>query len=389
MAKRPTFSGMDLTSVFTENSEHDQASQPPRAAQPPQATRIQVNRQSTYSIQIGAVRPDRYQARHVLPLQLREAFFSGELDWLTVTRQWIELARQDKLVRNELDELMQLGRSLDQDGQIKPITGSFYKDEKGQQLFKILTGERRFWATAVRAAIANDQEEPHVLALVDDDPTVRKQILENITHKPLTAIGKARAIARIILEEAGMHPEPGETEDAYFQKMFSVKTTAETAQLIEETLGISQYQYYRFRKLLELPITLQYLSDHADIPEGILRQVMALPKDKQESAVQYYLNQEEPPSVREFGRLLEEDALDQDQPQKRKPRAPKPPVVKIAHSFTRSVQKLQEEAEDDPKFLDGAATEVVGSMDKKEVDALIKTLEDLIRRVQQRNKSRD
>ncbi len=93
---------------------------------------------------------------------------------------------------------MQLGRSLDQDGQIKPITGSFIKDEAGQQIFLILTGERRFWATVIRSVMAGEEDEPQVLALVDTDPTVRKQILENITHKPLTAIGKARAIARII-----------------------------------------------------------------------------------------------------------------------------------------------------------------------------------------------
>ncbi len=176
---------------------------------------------------------------------------------------------------------MQLGRSLDQDGQIKPITGSFIKDEAGQQIFLILTGERRFWATVIRSVMAGEEDEPQVLALVDTDPTVRKQILENITHKPLTAIGKARAIARIILEEADIFPVADEPEDVYFKKMFDVKTTAETAQLIEETLGISQYQYYRFRKLLELPIELQYLADQADIPEGILRQLMAMSADEQ------------------------------------------------------------------------------------------------------------
>ncbi|MBG0786966.1 MAG: hypothetical protein H0S79_17865, partial [Anaerolineaceae bacterium] len=73
MAKRPTFSGVDLTNVFTrtdtgeESEAQAQSKQTHRAA-----SKIQVNRQSTYSIQISAVRPDRYQARHVLPRQLRE-----------------------------------------------------------------------------------------------------------------------------------------------------------------------------------------------------------------------------------------------------------------------------------------------------------------------------
>ncbi len=388
MAKRPTFSGMDLTNVFTEPGQ-EQSEQPEK--QPSTrgaAARIQVNRQSTYSIQISAVRPDRYQARHVLPRQLREKFFNNELNWREAAKEWIQMARKDSLVRNELDELMQLGRSLDQDGQIKPITGSFVKNEAGDQMFLILTGERRFWATAIRSVMSGDEEEPHVLALVDEDPTVRKQILENITHKPLTAIGKARAIARIILEEAGVFPGADELEDEYFRKMFDVKTTAETAQLIEETLGISQYQYYRFRKLLELPVQLQYLADQADIPEGILRQLSALSDEEQTKAIEYYLKQEEPPSVREFQRILEEGELEQEPTKKRKPRSPKPPVVKLAGSFKRSVNKMMTEMESDPKFLDKAATEIVGSMKPEQVKEVTDTLETLIKKINVRNKNR-
>lgn len=388
MAKRPTFSGMDLTNVFTQTDENLETPTQEKTDQKPAASRIQVNRQSTYSIQISAVRPDRYQARHVLPRQLRNKYFDGELDWREAATKWISLARKDKLVRNELDELMQLGRSLDQDGQIKPITGNFEKGESGQQIFKILTGERRFWATAIRSVMANDETEPLVLALVDDDPTVRKQILENITHKPLTAIGKARAIARIILEEADIYPEPGESEDEYFQKMYKVKTTAETAQLIEETLGISQYQYYRFRKLLELPLSLQYMADQADIPEGILRQIMAMSAEEQEKAIDYFLSQDEPPSVREFQKLLDGETLDEAVPQKRKPRSPKPPVVKITGGFQRSIGKIKDELKTDPKFLDKAATEFVGTLKPEDVDEAVGLLEDLIKRIRQRNKSR-
>jgi len=389
MAKRPTFSGVDLTNVFTrtDSGEDNEAQAQPKQTQRA-ASKIQVNRQSTYSIQISAVRPDRYQARHVLPRQLREPFFNRELDWSETANKWLEMARKDNLVRNELDELMQLGRSLDQDGQIKPITGSFIKDENGQQIFLILTGERRFWATVIRAVMSGEEDEPQVLALVDSDPTVRKQILENITHKPLTAVGKARAIARIILEEADIFPDQDEAEDIYFKKMFDVKTTAETAQLIEETLGISQYQYYRFRKLLELPVELQYTADQADIPEGILRQLMAMSPKEQKKAVNYYLKQEDPPSVREFQRLLKGDGLDAETTKKRKPRTPKPPVVKLANSFNRSINKMKVEMASDPKFLDKAATEIVGGMKPDEIKEVVTVLEDLIKRINVRNKNR-
>ncbi len=135
MAKRPTFSGMDLTNVFTQGSEKVEEQTLEKSELHPPASRIQVNRQSTYSIQISAVRPDRYQARHVLPRQLRDRFWR-QMDWREVAGKWIQLARKDKLIRNDLDELMQLGRSLDQDGQIKPITGNLRKTRAGSRFLK-------------------------------------------------------------------------------------------------------------------------------------------------------------------------------------------------------------------------------------------------------------
>ncbi len=109
---------------------------------------------------------------------------------------------------------------------------------------------------------------------------------------------------------------------------------------------------------------------------------------EQKKAVKYYLKQEDPPSVREFQRLLEEDSLDEEPAKKRKPRAPKPPVVKLASSFNRSVVKMKTEMANDPKFLDKAATEIVGSMKPDEVQEVVSVLEDLIKRINVRNKNR-
>ncbi len=204
--------------------------------------------------------------------------------------------------------------------------------------------------------MADEKEEPLVLALVDDDPTVRKQILENITHKPLTAIGKARAIARIILEEEKVFPNRW-SEDIYFQKMFTVKTTAETAQLIEETLGISQYQYYRFRKLLELPLSLQYMADQADIPKASCdKSWRCHPKSRKGRRL--FSLPGRTTQCTGISTLLEGDGLDETAPKKRKPRAPKSPVVKITTGFQRSLIKIKDELESDPKFLDKAATDL-------------------------------
>jgi hypothetical protein len=110
--------------------------------------------------------------------------------------------------------------------------------------------------------------------------------------------------------------------------------------------------------------------------------------EEQEKAVGYFLSQEEPPSVREFQRLLEGDGLDDTTPKKRKPRAPKSPVVKITGGFQRSLDKIKSELEGDPKFLDKAATEFVGALKPDDVDEAVGILEDLIKRIRQRNRNR-
>ncbi len=49
---------------------------------------------------------------------------------------------------------------------------------------------------------------------------------------------------------------------------------------------------------------------------------MAMSADEQKKAVKFYLKQEDPPSVREFQRLLDEDGLDEAPTTKRNPAHP-------------------------------------------------------------------
>ena len=49
---------------------------------------------------------------------------------------------------------------------------------------------------------------------------------------------------------------------------------------------------------------------------------------------------------------------------------------------------MKTEMASDPKFLDKAATEIVGSMKPDEVKEVVTVLEDLIKRINARNKNR-
>ena len=165
----------------------------------PDTPKMVNHRQSVYRVPLSMVRPDRFQARLILPLVLRKDFYSGKSTWNEVVRNWFELARNDRLVAQEIAELTVLGDSLHDTGQIKPVTGQVVS-ENGHDVFKMLTGERRFWATAIKAVLDGQQAEPYVLALIDNQPTIDKQIAENMAYKALTPVGKARAAARLVLE---------------------------------------------------------------------------------------------------------------------------------------------------------------------------------------------
>ncbi len=49
---------------------------------------------------------------------------------------------------------------------------------------------------------------------------------------------------------------------------------------------------------------------------------------------------------------------------------------------------MKNEMANDPKFLDKTATEIVGSMNPDEVKEIVTVLEDLIKRINVRNKNR-
>ena len=202
--------------------------------------RMVNNRQSVYKVPLSMIRPDRFQSRFILPLSLRHAFYSGEKNWDEVTRLWIQMSEADELIKNEIKELMFLGKSLHDTGQIKPVTGQVV-NEDNRDIFMMLTGERRFWATALKAVSDEVSEEPYVLAIIDNQPSLEKQIAENMAYKELTAVGKARAAARIVLEANGITPNRDDDEYAYFRKVADLRLSEDTRQKLQELVAIGAY----------------------------------------------------------------------------------------------------------------------------------------------------
>jgi len=245
------------------------------------------NRQSVYRVPLSMIRPDRFQARYLLPLELREAFFRKEINWSEAVRKWMALAEEDRLIRREIEELISLGDSLHDTGQIKPITGQVI-NEDGQDVFRMLTGERRFWATAIQAVREGRTDEPYVLAIIDNQPSLEKQIAENMAYKALTPVGKARAAARIVLEANGIQPDDKQDEYSFFRLVRDMRLSDKTKDRLTKTLQLERTYYGRLMKFFELPQDLLEICDRAEMPERVLREIMQYDAQYWPAAVRYY-----------------------------------------------------------------------------------------------------
>ncbi len=330
----------DLISLTSDAFNASTAEKEPREEE--QTPKMLSNRQSVYRVPLSMIKPDRFQARFLLPFELREAFFRQEIDWEETVRKWMALAEQDRLVRREIEELIALGDSLHDTGQIKPITGQVI-NEDGHEVFKMLTGERRFWATAFQSVLSGRKDEPYVLAIIDNQPSLEKQIAENMAYKALTPVGKARAAARIVLESNGIQPNESFDEYSYFRQVLDVRLSDETKDMLLKTLQLERTYYGRLMKFFELPQDLLEVCDRAEMPERVLREIMQYDAKYWPAAVRYYA-EHDGRTYQDVHAFLERIS---GREKTRKVRLPADPATKSARSLKRVLLNLDELPQED------------------------------------------
>lgn len=374
MARDPKKSFGSLIDITSEAFESSQE----QDVQPVFDTPKMVNnRQSVYRVPLSMIRPDRFQARLLLPLQLRDKFYSGENTWRETAQEWLNLAKGDRLVRRELTELIALGDSLHDTGQIKPVTGQVVNMD-GVDLFNMLTGERRFWATAIKAVSEASEAEPYVLALIDNQPTLEKQIAENMAYKALTPVGKARAAARLVLEANQVKPTPGESEKEYFRKIADLRLNDEARDLLQKTLQMERTYFGRLMRFFELPDDALELADRSEMPERVLREIMRYDTRLWVPAVIYFAEYDNRTYL-DVQAFLERES---GKTQTRQARIPADPLTKFARSLKRVLLSMDElTQEDKPGSL---ADALLGDSDKKEAQQLADKIEALHKAIQQR-----
>lgn len=346
----------------------------------PNTPKMVNHRQSVYRVPLSMVRPDRFQARLILPLALRKDYYSGKLGWNEVIRNWFELARNDRLIAQEISELTLLGDSLHDTGQIKPVTGQVV-NENGHDVFRMLTGERRFWATAIKALLEGQTTEPYVLALIDNQPTIEKQIAENMAYKALTPVGKARAAARLVLESHQIQPVETESETNFFRRVVDVRLDDETRDLLQKTLQMERTYYGRLMKFFELDEKELELADKSEMPERVLREIMQYDRSLWAEAVAFYASHEGRTYQDVHAFLERQSGHDVG----RKVRIPLDPTTKSARSLRRLLKGIEDlPAEDKPGSI---ADALLGDVDREEARQLVARMETLTAALKQRLES--
>ena len=223
--------------------------------------------------------PDRFQPRRLLPMHIRQSFFSGEIDCYQAAAEWLKYAQHDSGVKAEVERLLSLGNSFDEHGQIKAITGSWNNDLNGNFVFLIETGERRFWAACLQVSANHIKEEPLLRVEVVENPTRQRQVLENRHAESPSAVEQSCEVAALILAELGILPD-GKVQDDYdyFRLARAQRMPAGLWDRITPIMQLTRPRMVQLLNILQLPSNLLEMADRFRLPERVLREILSQPQ---------------------------------------------------------------------------------------------------------------
>ncbi|HDD62281.1 MAG: hypothetical protein DRI65_02205 [Chloroflexota bacterium] len=341
------------------------------------------------SVPLSQIVLDRYQPRPILPVQgdLRANFFAGKADWQKTANQWLELAKSDSGIAKQVSGLLEMGKSISDLNQIEPATGAWIEKAPGEYKLLLSTGERRFWSLALTAA-DNHRGEPQleVQEIQLEEISLARQIVENESAKPLSAIGKARAIAGLVLEHIGdlppeldrSSPNPPSDYD-YYRSALDMETLIGSKYMprgmweeIGEIMGMERKYMVYHLNLLKLPEDLLHMADQYELSEGVLREIMTLPESKWAKTIA--LAGKDGLSAPEIKRLGKS-------PVKKKAKSDSPATK--AASRLKAFWKISREIST-AKDMEEVATEFAAGLEKKEILAGAEALEKLAQKLRLR-----
>ncbi len=233
------------------------------------------------AVPLSQVRPDPAQARVVLPPDLYQDFHfpaegRGKLDCYQVAGILLESSAHDAGMQRQVNGLVELGDSIVAHGQIEPATGYRLITAGGDEVIRLLVGERRFWALALLAVRLELTAEPTLDLLLKDGYNLGEQLAENLQRDDLSAVDLAKGIAALLLAELGQEPNaPRPDYLDYLRQVLTIrKLPAGSWEAVQRQIPRSRQHLSRILNILRLPDELLYLASIHKLPEKTLRAVL-------------------------------------------------------------------------------------------------------------------
>lgn len=273
------------------------------------AAKLQDNSIRVERLLLELVRPHPVQPRRVLPERIHQAFHQQQVTPTQALRELVQIvqvaARQrsrpfmnmlDLLVQSEeesdvsgelspeerlLRDLVNLAVTIRDDGQVNPLT-VVDVSEGVSHLYRIETGERRYWATwLLRDFIPDSNSDGTIPCIIIPSRTasVFRQAKENTSRSGLTAIAMARQAALLLLSAHEYEiPDQPVGHDFYRQALeLDLRGKRDYTEAILAAMGgLSKARFSHYKSLLHLSDEALELADRHDLDEGRLRYVVKL-----------------------------------------------------------------------------------------------------------------
>ena len=258
-------------------------------------------------ILLEMVRPDPVQPRRVLPERIHFKFHNEHMTPTQALRELVQVAQvsarqQGRPFANVLEllpdpdsesedepnlspeedtlrDLVNLAVTIRDDGQVNPLT-VVDVSEGVTRLYRIETGERRYWAAWVLRDFFHGYDSDGMIDCIvvpAEKSSVFRQAKENTARKGLTAIAMARQAALLILTVHGYDiPIHAVNNDFYRQALqLDLRGKSEYTDVILSAMGgIGKAFFSRYKALLRLSDEAIELADRHNLDEGKLRHVL-------------------------------------------------------------------------------------------------------------------
>ncbi len=276
-------------------------------------------------ILLDLLRPDPVQPRRVLPERIHSEFHHQRLTPSQALRELVQLvqvaARQKgrpfhnvlELLPNTeteteddtavvlspeetlLRDLVNLAVTIRDDGQVNPLTVVDIS-QGATRLYRIETGERRYWATWLLRDFIPDYIGDGMIPCImipEAKSSVFRQAKENTARSGLTAVAMARQAALLLLTVHGYEIPAYPVGNDYYRHALNLDLRGKreyTDAVLSAMGGIKKTQFSLIKSLLSLSDEALELADRHGIEEFRLRYVVTVPMEYQAEIVRQIID---------------------------------------------------------------------------------------------------